>query len=123
MDLTTEAIRLGIHMARMRAEVASTNVANADVDGYRARRLDFGQAVGLLHQAAMDPTTSAERLAAAHGASVHVDESEVGSASGTTVSLDSEVAELETAGLDFQSLTTVMSRRFALMQLALAGRN
>lgn len=123
MDLTTEAIRLGIHMARMRAEVASANVANADVDGYRARRLDFGQAVGLLHQAALDPSTSAERLAAAHGASVRVEDAEVESASGTAVNLDGEVAELETAGLDFQSLTTVISRRFALMQLAMAGRN
>jgi flagellar basal-body rod protein FlgB len=33
------------------------------------------------------------------------------------------VAELETSSVDFQSLTTVMSRRFALMQLALAGRD
>jgi hypothetical protein len=40
-----------------------------------------------------------------------------------SASLDSQVAELESAGVDFQSLTTILSRRFALMQLAMAGRN
>jgi flagellar basal body rod protein FlgB len=39
------------------------------------------------------------------------------------VNLDGEVAELETANVDFQTLTTILSRRFALMQLAMAGRN
>lgn len=123
MDLTTEAIRLGIHMARTRAEVASTNIANVNVDGYRARRADFGDAVGLLHQAAWDPTTSPDRLAVAQHETFRTETSKADAINGSYVNLDGEVAELETAGTDFQSLATVMSRRFALMQLALAGKN
>jgi flagellar basal-body rod protein FlgB len=123
MDLTTEALRLGITMARVRAEVASGNVANVDVPGYRTQRADFAQAAGLLHQAAANPTMDGSRLDTITpqtlGESVHA----VTSSSDQSVSLDDEVAELETASVDFQSLTTVMSRRFALMQLALAGRD
>lgn len=120
MDLTTEAVRLGLNMARLRAEVASANIANADVGGYRAQRADFGEAVGLLREARMQPSMDGDRLeelasAALHGV-VHASDAAV------PVSLDHEVTELETAGVEFQSLTTIMSRRFALMQLAMAGR-
>ncbi|MBE1162734.1 flagellar basal body rod protein FlgB [Dyella acidiphila] len=123
MDLTTEALRLGISMARVRAEVASTNIANVDVAGYRPQRADFAQATGLLHEAAEQPDMAGESLQAitprALGESVHAADPDLSA----PVNLDDEVAELETASVDFQSLTTVMSRRFALMQLALAGRD
>ncbi len=123
MDLTTEAVRLGISMARLRAEVASTNIANVDVPGYRAQRLDFGQAIGLLHQAADDPGTSSDSLASITPSHLRATEHVADADDGVSVNLDGEVAELETASVDYQSLTTVLSRRFALMQLAMAGRN
>jgi flagellar basal-body rod protein FlgB len=123
MDLTTEALRLGISMARVRAEVASANIANVDVSGYRAQRADFSQATGLLREAADEPGMNVESLQVitpqSLGDSVHAASADPN----VPVSLDDEVAELETANVDFQSLTTVMSRRFALMQLALAGRD
>jgi flagellar basal-body rod protein FlgB len=123
MDLTTEALRLGISMARVRAEVASTNIANVDVAGYRAQRADFAQATGLLHEAADQPGMDVESLQAITphtlGESVHDADPDLNA----PVNLDDQVAELETSSVDFQSLTTVMSRRFALMQLALAGRD
>jgi flagellar basal-body rod protein FlgB len=123
MDLTTEALRLGISMARIRAEVASANIANVDVAGYRPVRADFAQATGLLHEAADQPDMDTQSLQAitphSLGESVHVADPDLSA----PVNLDDEVAEMETASVDFQSLTTVMSRRFALMQLALAGRD
>ena len=123
MDLTTEALRLGMSMARVRAEVASVNIANVDVPGFRTQRADFAQATGLLQQAAHEPsadTTSMEDITPQSlGASVH----DAYPGGNVPVNLDSEVAELETASVDFQSLTTVMSRRFALMQLAMSGRD
>lgn len=123
MDLTTEAIRMGITMARVRAEVASTNIANVDVPGYRAQRADFGQAAGLLRQAADQPSMESDRLELMAPdvirQSVHLVEPNPNA----PVNLDGEVAELETANVDFQTLSTLMSRRFALMQLAMAGRN
>ncbi|RUL72728.1 flagellar basal body rod protein FlgB [Dyella choica] len=123
MDLTTEALRLGLGMARVRADVASANIANVDVAGYRPQRADFAQATGLLREAAEDPALDGAQLQAMTphtlGESVRAADPDLNA----PVSLDQEVAELETANVDFQSLTTVMSRRFALMQLALAGRD
>lgn len=122
MDLTTEALRLGISMARVRAEVASANIANADVAGYRPQRADFAQATGLLREAADQPAMDTEALRAMTPRVLGDSVRPVASGLDAPVDLDEEVAELETANVDFQSLTTVMSRRFALMQLALAGR-
>lgn len=123
MDLTTEALRLGLGMARVRAEVASANIANVDVGGYRPQRADFAQATGLLREAAEQPAMDGAELQAMTlhrlGESVHDADPDLNA----PVSLDEEVAQLETANVDFQSLTTVMSRRFGLMQLALAGRD
>ena len=123
MDITTEALRLGISMARERAEVASANIANADVPGYRLQRADFSQAVGLLQRMVDDPRMDGDRL---HQVSMTTLKDTVHAADpdpNAPVNLDNEVAELETASVNFQSMTTLMSRRFALMQLALAGRN
>jgi flagellar basal-body rod protein FlgB len=123
MDLTTEALRLGISMARIRAEVASANIANVDVAGYRPQQADFAQATGLLREAADSPGMDADSLQSITprtlGDAVHAKDPDLNA----PVSLDDAVADLETSSVDFQSLTTVMSRRFALMQLALAGRD
>ncbi|MHB1059444.1 MAG: flagellar basal body rod protein FlgB [Rhodanobacter sp.] len=123
MDLTTEAIRLGMNMARVRAEVASANIANVDVAGYRAQRADFGEALGLLREAAADPATATDRLVELTSTALRDSVHAADSGAGAPASLDGQVAELESAGLDFQSLTTILSRRFALMQLAMAGRS
>lgn len=123
MDLTTEAVRLAMGMARVRAEVASANIAGADLPGSATQRADFGTALGLLRQAAIQPSMDGGRLRemtpAALRASVHPDAAATDASSG----LEGEVAELETAGADFQTLSTVLSRRFALLQLAMAGGN
>jgi len=123
MDLTVEAIRLGMNMAQLRAEVASTNIANVHVAGYRAERADFGAAMGLLREAAADPDMAVDRLTELTPAVLRSSVNRADGEADSSASLDGQVAELESAGVDFQSLTTVLSRRFALMQLALTGGN
>lgn len=121
MDLTTEALRLGMGLARTRAEIASANIANVDTPGFRAQRADFGQALGLLQQAATHPEMSSDalRLEGKHASLASVSTTD---AADVNVHLDGEVADMEAASTDYQSLTAVLSRRFSLMQLALAGR-
>lgn len=123
MDLTTEAVRLAMSMARVRAEVASTNIARADVPGSLPQRADFSTALGVLRQAAIEPTMSGDRLEAMTPsvlrASIHNDTAAADASSG----LEGDVADLEAAGADFQAMSTVLSRRFALMQLAMSGGN
>jgi len=122
MDLTTEAVRLGLNMAHLRAEIASENIANVDVPGYRTQRTDFGRAIGLLNEAASQPSTDADSLRNVTQEDLRGTVQREASGSGAVVSLDGEVAQLETANVDFQALSTVLSRRFGLMQLALNGK-
>jgi flagellar basal-body rod protein FlgB len=123
MDLTTEAVRLGINMSRVRAEIASDNIAHADVTGFRPMRADFGNAVGLLREAETSSSLDGEDLQAITPATLHATAHFADADPSAPVHLDAEVAELESANVDFQTLTTVMSRRFALMQLAMTGGN
>lgn len=123
MDLTTEAIRLGLNMAHLRATIASANIANVDVPGYRAQRANFGEAVGLLREAELQPSMDGGQLARLTPSLLHEAVHAVMASGNEVINLDHEMADLETASVDYQSLTTVMSRRFALMQLAMAGRN
>ncbi len=123
MDLTTEAIRLGINMARLRAEVASENIAHVDVADYRTQRADFGDALGLLKHVALNSNGDEQQLEALTPTALRQTVHAADQDADMPVRLDAEVAELESANVDFQSLTTVMSRRFALMQLAMSGRN
>ncbi|MFC4527564.1 hypothetical protein ISN76_07665 [Dyella halodurans] len=121
MDLTTEALRLSMGMARTRAELASANIANVDTPGFRAQRADFSQAIGLLHQAAVDPGMNSANLRI-EGNRTSLSAVATTDADDVAVHLDGEVADLEAASSDYQTMTAVLSRRFSLMQLALAGR-
>jgi flagellar basal-body rod protein FlgB len=121
MDLTTEALRLGMGLARTRAELASANIANVDTPGYRAQRVDFGRVMGILHDATMHPDMDGNRLQTL-GALALKSAPSSADPGATAVSLDGEVADLQAASVDYQSMTTVLSHRFSLMQLALAGK-
>lgn len=121
MDLTNEALRLSMGMARTRAEVASVNIANVDTPGYRAQQADFGHVIGLLQQAAVRPQMSGDSLKLGSEADV-ARPSLVAEVDEDAVHLDGEVADLEAASADYQSMTAILSRRFSLMQLALSGR-
>lgn len=44
-DKTLQALAAGLKFREMRQEIISSNVANADTPGYRAKRLDFEKAL------------------------------------------------------------------------------
>jgi flagellar basal body rod protein FlgB len=114
MDLTTEAVRLGLHMSHLRAEVASQNIAGMNVPGARQKHVDFSAAIDALHQAET-PDADPASLAA-----TVIDRP---TTTGTDASLDAEVADLATAGTDFQALSEALSRRFAMLELAMTGKS
>lgn len=121
MDLTTEAVRLGLRMSHLRAEVASQNIAGMNVPGARQKQVDFSAAIDALHQAEapdMDPaslTTMNRNMLEARIVDRHL-------GAGMEPSLDAEVADLTTASDDFQALSEALSRRFAMQELAMTGK-
>lgn len=121
MDLTTEAVRIGLDMAQIRSWVASANIAGADVPGGRAYKVSFEDVMNTLTRAMTgDDSDAAQSLAATHieqlRADVHDDP-----ASATGIQLDDQVAELNQAGTTYKALATGLSHHFALMQLAIMG--
>jgi flagellar basal body rod protein FlgB len=120
MDITTEAVRLGLDLAQVRAEIASTNIARANIPGATLQQADFADALGALAAASKGDAGAGARLQSISPESLRNEIGELG-ASGVA-SLDDQVAELSTQGLAYRALTDGLSRHFALMQLAISGR-
>lgn len=120
MDITTEAVRLGLDLAQVRAEIASNNVAQANMPGAMLQRADFGDALAALAAAENGGSGAESRLQAISQASLRGKIEQSGTAD--AASLDDQVAELSTQGLAYRALTDGLSRHFALMQLAISGK-
>ena len=45
MDSTMKALAASLNLRQMRQEVIASNIANADTPGYKAKRLDFEEAL------------------------------------------------------------------------------
>lgn len=122
MDITTEAVRLGLDLAQMRAQIASANIANANVPGARTERADFADALAALRNAAEEPESGTARLAAITPESLRAEVQHVVAADANPTALDDEVAQLNVESVSYRALTEGLTRRFALMQLAISGK-
>ena len=105
-----------------RETVAASNLANVDTPGYRAREVDFEDALqrelGMTlplagtsdsHQTLTRPVTTAVREAA--GVPMRRD--------GNTVQLDKEMLSLTRAAGDFSSAQTALAAKFRLVRYAI----
>lgn len=122
MDLTLEAVRVGLDLNQLRMEVASTNIARADVPGARLERADFSDAVDALQDAARYPDGDPGRLETTTPQTLRTNIGSLGPAGADTAVLDDQIAELNTDSVAYRVLATGLTRRFALMQLAIAGK-
>lgn|SRR6185437_7961479 len=122
MDLTLEAVRVGLDLNQLRMEVASTNIARADMPGAQLDRADFSGAVAALQDAAQSPDGDPERLEAITPQTLRMNIESLGPAGADTVVLDDQIAQLNTDSVTYRALATGLTRRFALMQLAIAGK-
>ena len=118
-DTTIDAIRLALRVQELRAQVASTNVANASTPGAHALRLDFGAAQRALADAVRDPAGTAASIAEAK--SLLADATPASTQD--TIVLDQQVTDLVGAGTEYQALSEALGRQFALMRLAITGRS
>lgn len=118
---TLDAVRLSMGVQQLRAELASSNVARAGTPGARAHTVDFSSIEGLL-AAYGDGQASSMKLREGLGrlASMSPRESDVDA---STLGLDTQVAEMSAASMNYQTLGEVLSRQFGLMRLAVTGRS
>ena len=122
MDLTLEAVRVGLDLKSLQMEVASKNIARSDVPGARLEGANFSDAIAALQNAARDPGADPEQLRAITPQTLRTDVKPLGLAGGDAVALDDQVAELNADGVGYRALALGLTRRFALMQLAITGK-
>lgn len=122
MDMTTEAVRLGLDMAQLRAQVASANIAAANVPGAPVYRADFADAVATLRDVVRHPGGEASEIASITADGLRAEIRQVPATGDGLVRLDDQVAELGVDGVTYRALSEGLSRHFALMQLAIGGR-
>lgn len=121
MDITTEAVRVGLDVAQLRAQITSANIANTNVSGARIQRADFTEALAALSDAVEQPD-SASRLAAITPETLRTGVHSADASATTPAALDDEVAQLNIDSVTYRALTEGLARRFALMQLAISGK-
>jgi flagellar basal-body rod protein FlgB len=117
-NITVDAVGLALDMAQLRAEVASHNVARANMPGANVERADFGSALSLLQRVADGDDVDPRSLA---NTQMHAVTTAHADTFDGNVSLDQEVTEMALAGGHYQALTEALSRQFGLMSLALSG--
>jgi flagellar basal-body rod protein FlgB len=121
-NLTTEAVRLALNVSQQRAEIASTNIARANMPNAEYMKADFSSAMQLLQSVANNQGQLADTFYVSQMRSAQL-QPQMGSMAKEQLSLDEQVAELSTESIKYQSLSEALSRQFGLMRLAITGRN
>ncbi|WDM67822.1 hypothetical protein [Xanthomonas cucurbitae] len=120
-DLTVDAVRMSLSLNKLKAEVASWNIANASTVDSPVFVVDQSRTDRVLGAAVEDAPRDVARL-------LHSPDSPTLAVVDQRydvqrASLDDLVAESVSAGLNYQALTESLSRHFGLMRLAVTGRS
>lgn len=117
-DFTIELSNWAMSLESMRAQVASENIANANISGV-TKSVDFESLISSVTNALDNgDLESAQRL---FGADVEVSSRSSNSLFGG-VSLDSEVADLSSSQGRYKVIADALSRKFGLMLLSSRGQ-
>ncbi|RZU38505.1 flagellar basal body rod protein FlgB [Fluviicoccus keumensis] len=114
-----DAVSLAMKLEEARARVAARNIALASVPGSTALRFDSLGAQKILQAALADPEGFASAVHALARQDLQGRIRQAPEPSG--ISLDAEVAEVSAASGRYQALADVVSRQFAIMQMAIKG--
>lgn len=97
-----------LNRAVARQQVAASNLANIDTPGYRAKEVQFAEALDASLQA---PGADAPLLTDAEGLAARRD--------GNTVQLDRELLNMSRAAGDFSAAQTALAAKFRLVRYAI----
>ncbi|HXT70717.1 MAG TPA: flagellar basal body rod protein FlgB [Vicinamibacterales bacterium] len=123
-DITTDngiMAALGRQMSRavQRQMVAAGNLANAETPGYRAREVNFADALDEQINAAATNGAHFQAGDARTGAVVREIDDVAARRDGNTVQVDQELLKLGRAGGDFAAAQTALSAKFRLVRYAI----
>ena len=119
-----------LHLRAMRSEVLASNIANADTPNYKARDLDFRQALsgalGAKGDALALKTTSQRHIAGAASnpleAALKFRTEEQGAVDGNTVNMDVERSAFAENSVHYQASLTFINGMLTTMQRAIQNQ-
>jgi flagellar basal-body rod protein FlgB len=124
-DATLKAIAASLNMRQMRQEIISSNVANADTPGYKAKRIDFEEALAkaldIEKQRTMKSADKKHFNVGGGGfetleANVYEDPNGVVSQDGNTVDRDQEMALMAKNRILYEAAVQLLNKKLGLMK-------
>lgn len=110
-DRVTVGLARSLSLLSRRHQVLAQNLANVETPGYRARDLEFAEAL----EAAFRPADSVWEPVAR----VVEDRSGIMRADGNSVDLDTQMVKLAQNGLAYTALSRLLARKFDELRLAI----
>ncbi|EQC45743.1 flagellar basal-body rod protein FlgB [Bacteriovorax sp. BSW11_IV] len=129
-DKTLQALAASLNFRQMRQEIISSNIANAETPGYKAKRLDFEEALAR----ALDVdgnesmlTSDKKHFDVGSGGfnnlepDVYEDPNGVVSEDGNTVDRDAEMAKMAENKIMFDASVQLLNKKLGLLKYAVSS--
>ncbi len=129
-DKTTGALSKSLDMLNVRANTISANIANAETPGYKAKQVDFENALADALQSG--PTAQMSATSPGHfpiktapldvlQADVYDNPDVEVSPDGNTVNLEREMASLAENSISYKSATQLINKKLGSLKYAISG--
>jgi len=130
MDTTVKSLEAAIKFRNMRQELMASNIANADTPGYKAKRLDFeealARAIDVDNELAMQ-SNDKNHFDVGNGGfnnlepHVYEDPNGVVSENGNTVERDKELAEMAENQIMYNAAVQLLNKKLGMMKYAIGA--
>lgn len=127
-DKTLNALTTALNFREMRQELISSNVANANTPGYKAKKLDFEEALARAldvdGQMKMNATDGRHYNVGGGGFNnlepeIYDNPNGVVSESGNTVDVEAEMAQMAENKLMYDALVQLINKKMGMMKYAI----
>ena len=115
-DLTDTVLQRGLEGASLRQQVLSNNLANANTAGFKRSDVDFESSLASALDSS-DPTQSLNSLAFAP----QTDSTTTMTLDGNNVDTDTEMANLTSNAVQYETLAAIEQQRFATLKAAMGS--
>jgi len=115
-DLTDTVLQRGLEGASLRQQVLSNNLANANTAGFKRSDVDFQSSLASALDSS-DPSQSLSSLSFAP----QTDSSTTMTFDGNNVDTDTEMANLTSNAVEYETLAAIEQQRFATLKAAMGS--
>ena len=119
LDRITNLLTQFLDVQSHRAQLVSSNLANADTPGYQAQELDFADYLKQATQEALTPQAAANTANLASSARVVPQTGHIAGLDGNNVDTGQEMAAMADTGMRYLTGTTILQSRLRTLRTAI----